>query len=307
MDVNHALPLLGGLSPDQFMRRHWQRKPLLVRQAVGPDAAPLDRRALFRLAARDEVRSRLVVRKASPRPAGPAPDWSLRQGPFRRLPPLRQPAWTLLVQGVDGHIEAARRLLDAFRFVPDARLDDLMISFATDGGGVGPHFDSYDVFLLQVQGRRLWRIGRQKDMTLQPDMPLKILQQFEPEQEFLLDAGDMLYLPPRYAHDGIAVGDCMTCSIGFRSPDRGHLARELLQRLGDDAADALGGDVYRDPGQPAVAEPARIPNDLLAFAQDSVRRALAQPDVLRRALGEWLTEPQPDVWFDGGRAVSHPV
>ena len=118
--------------------------------------------------------------------------------------PVGRPRWTLLVQGVDLHDARAHALLQHFRFVPDARLDDLMISFATAGGGVGPHFDSYDVFLLQASGRRRWKIGRQKDLTLQEGVPLKILQNFEPEQEFVLEAGDMLYLPPRYAHDGLA-------------------------------------------------------------------------------------------------------
>jgi 50S ribosomal protein L16 3-hydroxylase len=144
------------------------------------------------------VESRLIVQQAK--------GWRMKQGPFapRSLPPLSQKAWTLLVQGVDLHDAGAHALLQQFRFVPDARLDDLMISFATPGGGVGPHFDSYDVFLLQASGRRRWKIGRQKDLTLQEGVPLKILQNFEPEQEFVLEAGDMLYLPPRYAHDGVA-------------------------------------------------------------------------------------------------------
>ena len=130
-------------------------------------------------------------------------------------------SWTLLVQGVDLHDDHAHALLHAFRFLPDARLDDLMISWASDGGGVGPHFDSYDVFLLQVQGRRRWRIGRMRDAELEPDVPLRILRRFEPEHEYVLDAGDMLYLPPEWAHDGVAVGrDCMTYSIGMRAPQQ---------------------------------------------------------------------------------------
>src|SRR5205823_11365489 len=133
--------------------------------------------------------------------------WQFRRGPFARraLPALSQPRWTLLVQGLDLHDDRAHALMQRFGFVPQARLDDLMASYATDGGGVGPHFDSYDVFLLQAQGRRRWSIGRQRDLRLQPDVPLKILAQFEPEQTFILEPGDMLYLPPRYAHDGVAV------------------------------------------------------------------------------------------------------
>lgn len=292
MDVSLPLALLGGVSPQRFMQRHWQKKPLLVRQAV-PGLQPLlDRSELFGLAGRDGVQSRLIIQDGE--------RWRLRNGPFARraLPALTQRQWTLLVQGVDLHDDRAHDLLSRFRFVPDARLDDLMISFATDGGGVGPHFDSYDVFLLQVHGRRRWRIGRQKDLSLRDDLPLKILEHFEPEEEWLLEPGDMLYLPPRWAHDGIAEGECMTCSIGFRAPAQGELARELLQRIADDIeAPAL----YRDPSQSATDRPAQLPAELTAFAADAVRteveRAL-KGDALALALGEYLTEPKADTWFD---------
>jgi 50S ribosomal protein L16 3-hydroxylase len=290
LSTDTALPLLGGLTPAQFMRRHWQKKPLLIRQAIADLRAPLERDALFALAGRESVESRLITRREGA--------WTLRHGPFARraLPPLSQPGWTLLVQGVDLHLDAAHTLLQRFRFVPDARLDDLMISWASEGGGVGPHFDSYDVFLLQATGRRRWRIGRQRDLSLQPDVPLKILQHFEPEQEFVLEPGDMLYLPPRWAHDGDAVGsDCMTCSIGFRAPQRGGLAGELLQRLGEDIDDPV---LYQDPQQPASATPARMPDGLQAFATAALQRALARPEAVALALGEVMTEPKPAVWFD---------
>jgi len=290
----------------QFMRRHWQKKPLLVRQALLGFQPLLSRAALFKLAAKEQVESRLIVQQAK--------GWRMKQGPFgpRGLPPLSQKAWTLLVQGVDLHDAGAHELLQKFRFVPDARLDDLMISFATEGGGVGPHFDSYDVFLLQASGRRRWKIGRQKDLSLQEGVPLKILQNFEPEQEFVLEAGDMLYLPPRYAHDGVAEGggDCMTYSIGFRSPGRTELAAELLQRLAefnedDKEADTSTGrrsvkapDIYRDPGQNATATPAALPADLAAYASQAVQDALKDPLALACVLGEYMTEPKPSVWFD---------
>jgi 50S ribosomal protein L16 3-hydroxylase len=173
-----------------------------------------------------------------------------------------------------------------------------MISYATDQGGVGPHYDSYDVFLLQAQGRRRWRIGRQKDLSLQPDVPLKILANFEPEEEHLLEPGDMLYLPPRYAHDGIAEGECMTYSVGFRVPSRAELARELLQRLAEDMEESLGASLYRDPDQAAVAQPAEIPPKMLEFAQDALRDALKDSQAFARGLGEYMTEPKPSVWFD---------
>ena len=295
MDIHQPLALLGGLTPAQFMRRHWQKKPFLVRQAVPHFKPPVLRSELFALAAQEGVESRLVqLAKGA---------WKLRHGPFARrsLPGLQQPDWTLLVQGVDLHNDAVHALMQQFRFVPEARLDDLMISYATNGGGVGPHFDSYDVFLLQAHGQRRWRIGRQKDLALRDDIPLKVLAQFEPEEEFVLEPGDMLYLPPRYAHDGIAEGECMTYSIGFRAPARAELAQELLVRLAEDAGDADGQPVlYRDARQEAVAQPAAIPAGLHDFAREALSKALAEPLVLERALGEYLTEPKACVWFEPG-------
>lgn len=297
MDIQQPLPLLGGLTPAQFMRRHWQKKPLLVRQAMPMPQAPIPRAELFALAARDGVESRLVQCLDG--------QWSLRHGPFARraLPPLQRPDWTLLVQGVDLHSELAHGLLQSFRFVPEARLDDLMISYASDGGGVGPHFDSYDVFLLQTHGRRRWRIGRQKDLGLREDVPLKILARFEPEQEFVLEPGDMLYLPPRYAHDGIAEGECMTYSIGFRAPARAELAQGLFARLAEEGEEAAARTLYRDPGQAAVAQPGAIPEALQAFARQALERALQEPLALERALGEWLSEPKGNVWFEQSEDV----
>ena len=292
MDIDQPLQLLGGLSPARFMKRHWQKKPLLVRQAIPGFQPLLSRSALFGLAGDEAVESRLISR-------GPQ-GWRLRNGPLARraLPPLAQPDWTLLVQGVDLHDERAHALLQSFRFVPDARLDDLMISYASDGGGVGPHFDSYDVFLLQAHGRRRWRIGRQKDLALVDGLPLKILADFQPEEEFVLEPGDMLYLPPRWAHDGIAVGECMTYSVGFRQPARDEMVRELLQRVADDAGDLVGSAAYRDPQQPATAQPALLPPAMFDFARDALESALRDPEHLELLLGEWMTEPKPRVWFE---------
>ena len=325
INVTQPLTLLGGMTPQLFMKRHWQKKPLLIRGAVPafnsvglrpaglnapaitsfttslttrlatPLATPLlDRAALFDLAANDDVESRLIVLQAGVK------QWQMKTGPFQRrsLPALKQPQWTLLVQSVDLHNDAVRGLLDQFRFVPDARLDDLMVSYATPGGGVGPHFDSYDVFLLQAHGRREWRIGHQKDLTLQDGVPLKILADFKPEQTFVLEPGDMLYLPPRYAHEGVALDECMTYSIGFRAPNRGELARELLQRLADDAPDEVGAALYRDARQAAVSSPAEIPPEMCDFAQQALTQALRDPIILQRALGEYLTEPKSSVWFE---------
>src|SRR3954452_6985972 len=297
MDTTRPLALLGGLTPAQFMKKHWQKKPLLVRQAFPAFQPLLPPRALFELAGREQVESRLVLREGKP--------WRWQRGPFKRraLPATSRPGWTLLVQGVDLHEPAAHALLHVFDFMPAARLDDLMISWASDGGGVGPHFDSYDVFLLQAQGRRRWRIGRQRDFSLREGLPLKVLEHFEPEHEYVLEPGDMLYLPPRYAHDGVAEGECQTYSIGFRAPARSELARDLLQRLADEAGHEEGDSpvLYRDAGQPAVDAPGLIPPDLERFAAEALQRVLADRDALPRTLGESLSEPKSNVWFEPGR------
>ena len=312
MNVHESLALLGGLSPATFMQRHWHKKPLVIRQALPGFVAPLDRADLIALAAQPEVESRLIVQGDTKNDKGEKDErgtrnaknqltWKFRHGPFARaaLPPFKQPGWTVLLQGMDLHDERMHALMSQFRFIPDARLDDLMVSYATDCGGVGPHYDSYDVFLLQTYGQRRWRIGRQRDLSLVPNMPLKILANFEPEEEFVLNPGDMLYLPPRYAHDGVAVGECMTYSIGFRSPNRGELASELLQRLAEDATDTVGEAIYRDPKQVAVEHSGAIPDALVEFAQAALADALQDPLALRRALGEYLSEPKAHVSFDG--------
>ena len=296
MDIDQPLTLLGGLTPAQFMKRHWHKKPLLVRNAIADFKPCVGRAELLELAGRDDVESRLIVHGDK--------GWKMKHGPLgrRSLPPFSQKKWTFLVQGVDLHHDGVHQLMQQFRFVPDARLDDLMISYASDGGGVGPHFDSYDVFLLQAHGQRRWRIGRQNDLTLEEGVPLKILQNFEPEEEFVLNPGDMLYLPPKYAHDGIAVGECMTWSIGFRSPQTGELARELLQGLADEALEQAGESVYRDPTQPAVAHPAAMPAALLQFARQALEKAQSDPHLLALLLGEYLTEPKSNVWFEADPA-----
>lgn len=294
IEIDRPTALLAGLSPQQFMRRHWEKKPLLVRQAMTVAEPFVSRSELFALAAREGVESRLI--------SGEGKRWSLQHGPFARraLPPLAQPKWTLLVQGVDLHVERAHDLLAQFRFVPDARVDDVMISYASDGGGVGPHFDSYDVFLLQIHGRRRWRIAPPGDTRLKPALPVKILSRFEPTEEWVLEPGDMLYLPPLWGHDGIAEGECMTCSFGFRSPHRDELAREMLQRAldADDPAEGPA-EIYRDPSQPATATPARVPEALGRFAAAALKRWMAGQG-FDTALGEVLSEPKPGVWFEPG-------
>jgi len=288
-------PLLANLTPSEFMRRYWQKKPLLVRQAVPDIAPPLARDELFALAASDDAEARLITHFRGA--------WRLAHGPFEpeQIPSVRRREWTLLVQGVDLHDDRARALLDKFRFAPDARLDDLMISYATDGGGVGPHFDSYDVFLLQVQGKRRWRISAQKDLSLKDGLPLKVLQHFEPEQEWVLEPGDMLYLPPHIAHDGVALGECMTCSIGFRSPSARELIGQFLYHLaerGSVAQQAREDDRYRDPRQDAVEHPARLPDGLIEQVGAILARIRWSERDIVSFLGSYLGEPKAHVVFE---------
>jgi 50S ribosomal protein L16 3-hydroxylase len=281
-----------GLDAAKFFRRHWQQRPLLARGALPQYRKLLTRQELFRLAARDTLQSRLVMRRRN--------GWHVEHGPFtrRRLERLPQRGWTLLVQGVDQALPRARELLLTFNFIPYARLDDVMVSYAPPGGGVGPHYDSYDVFLLQIAGTRRWRLSSQRDLALIPDAPLKLLADFRAERECSLEPGDMLYLPPRIAHDGIAVDDCLTASIGFRTPSAQELGVRFLEFLQDGLA--LQGD-YRDPGLRIQHHPAQIHEDMLR----KVRRMLARidwtSDDVTEFLGRYLTEPKAHVVFSPPR------
>lgn len=280
--------LLGGLTPAQFMRRHWQKKPLLARAALPAATAVIDHGELMRLAMQPETESRLIRREGK--------RWQVSHGPFRRADLARLPArnWTLLVQGVDLWLPRGRELLDQFAFIPHARLDDLMVSYAPPGGGVGPHFDSYDVFLLQGAGRRRWQVSRQRDLTLVENAPLKILRHFTPQQEWTLDAGDMLYLPPRYAHDGVALNDCLTLSIGFRAPS----AQDICARFLDFLQERLNTDeIYADPGLKATRHPGRIPAGMSTGLINMLDQLSSPHSELLRFVGEELSTPKPQVVF----------
>ena len=291
------LALLGGRSPAAFLARYWQRRALLVRGAltdVGELAAFATRDRLFALALRDDVESRLVTRSGG--------RFALAQGPFRRaeLTRLAPRNWTLLVSGVNLEDRAADRLLRRFAFLPWARLDDLMVSIAAPGGGVGPHVDSYDVFLLQAAGRRRWRYGRQRNLALRDDAPLKLLQRFTPSHGDTLRPGDLLYLPPEYAHDGVAVDACVTCSIGFRAP----LFQELAEALLDDLRDCIALDGrYADPGLRARMNPGEIDSAMQRQVARALKRIRIDGAAIASFLGRWLTEPKPLVHFSATRPI----
>ncbi len=314
MAKNQTLQLLGGLTPAQFLAEYWQKKPLLIKQAISDFTGLLSPEELAGLACEDEVQSRIVEYKKG--------KWFASHGPFddtdfANLPekPTNKHHWTLLVQSVNHHLPEAADLLSQFDFIPHARLDDLMVSYAPNGGGVGPHFDSYDVFLLQGQGKRLWRISEQTDLTLVEGAPLRILQHFETEQEWLLEAGDMLYLPPHLAHWGIAVSDgkadCMTYSIGFRAPKNQELATEFLGFMQDQLnqdklvleAGYLTG-IYQDADLTLQKHPAEIGREMISKVSADLQKIKWSDDLVAEFLGVYLSEPKADVMFEANKKIS---
>jgi 50S ribosomal protein L16 3-hydroxylase len=292
------------MSPQQFMKTHWHKKPLLVRGAIPafelakdigePLDSAISAEELFKISGNDVVESRLI--KAKP--------WSFADGPFKKksIPSLDTPDWTLLLQGMEARHPAAAKVISWFRFIPDARLDDLMISIAGPGGGVGPHFDSYDVFLIQMSGRRRWRVSEQKDLTLNPDLPLKILQRFQVEQEWDLEPGDMLYLPPHVAHDGIALdAGCQTWSVGFRAQSYKEMLQEGLWRLAESLEDIPALEQrFADPKQMATSSAEQLPQEIIGqVAQKLKDLKLDRVETFLPGIAAYLSEPKPQAYFDG--------
>jgi 50S ribosomal protein L16 3-hydroxylase len=287
--------LLGGLSPQAFLRRHWQKRPLLVRHALPGFRGAIGKRALFALAARDDVESRLVERRKN--------RWRVTHGPLdraglTRLARSSATNWTLLVNGVNSHSAAAELLLRRFAFIPQARLDDVMVSYAVPGGGVGPHVDSYDVFLVQGEGRRRWRLARApakaRPFPLVPGAPLKLIAGFRAEEDIVTEPGDLLYLPPGWGHDGIAIDPCFTYSIGFRAPRGAELAAAFLDHLHERG---LPDAVYRDPQLRPAARPARIGAHMAAYAAQHLARIRWGRGEVEEFLGRYLSTPKPNVVF----------
>lgn len=287
--------LLGGITPAVFLRDYWQKKPLLIRGAMPGFNGLLSSEELAGLACEEDVESRLVTQSKG--------RWRLEQGPFDegRFGKLPKKGWTLLVQNVNHFVQQAADLLREFDFIPHARLDDLMVSYAPDGGGVGPHFDSYDVFLLQGQGQRLWRISEQQDLRLVDGAPLRILENFHTEQEWLLEPGDMLYLPPQIAHWGIAVGDCMTYSIGFRAPAAQELVTEFLAYLQEKC---VVEGMYADADLEVQRHPAKIGAGMLKQVTTMLKQIQWDESDVTEFLGCYLSEPKPHVVFDKPRAIT---
>jgi 50S ribosomal protein L16 3-hydroxylase len=285
-------PLLGGLSAEGFLREYWQKQPLLIRAAVPGIEDRLDPAGLRRLACRDDAESRLVRHRRG--------RWLLDHGPFapETLDGLPKRGWSLLVSGVNHWLPYADSLLGEFDFVPHARLDDVMVSLAPPGGGVGPHFDSYDVFLIQGRGTRRWEVSDQDDLELVEDAPLRILKRFRPTQSWVLEPGDMLYLPPRLAHNGVALSECMTWSVGFRAPTHQEIASAFLTYLQDRLA--LEGR-YADPDLSVPSHPAELPETMVARLRSVIDGIRWGEEDIRDFLGSYLSEPKPNVFFDPPR------
>ncbi|MFF5865405.1 JmjC domain-containing protein [Pseudomonas sp. NPDC012596] len=286
MNPDTPLQLLGGISAREFMRDYWQKKPLLVRQAFPDFESPIDPDELAGLALEEEVESRIVLEHG-------AHPWELRRGPFNddTFAQLPEKDWTLLVQAVDQFVPEVAELLEHFRFLPSWRIDDVMISFAAPGGSVGPHFDNYDVFLLQGHGQRNWKIGQMCDSEspLLEHADLRILAEFEQSGEWTLEPGDMLYLPPRLAHYGVAVDDCLTYSVGFRAPSAAEVLTHFTDFLGQFLPDE---ERYSDADAQPVSDPHQIQHDALDRLKGLIDKHMNDKDLLLTWFGQFMTEPR---------------
>ncbi len=288
LTMNSRSTLLGGLSVARFLKEYWQKKPPLIRQAIPGFRGLLDPRQLLNLACDPDAQARAVVHRRS--------KWELYHAPFEPddFSGMEKLKWTVLVQGVNHYLPAGAELLKHFDFIPHARLDDLMVSYAPKGGGVGPHFDSYDVFLLQGYGHRRWQISQQSDRTLIEGAPLRILKDFRVEQEWVLEPGDMLYLPPHCAHNGIAEDDCMTYSIGFRTPSYQELAEQFLVYMQDRIS--IDG-MYADPDLQAQKHPSELGPAMLRQVGEAIGRVRWSGKEIAGFLGSYLSEPKPHIFF----------
>ena len=299
--MTKPLALLNHLTPAQFLAEYWQKKPLLIRQAIPNFTGLLSPNELAGLACEEDVQARIIKQNKG--------KWSVVQSPFDEAVFAKLPKrdWTLLMQSVNHYLPEAADLLAMFNFIPHARLDDLMVSYAPTGGGVGAHVDSYDVFLLQGSGKRNWKISatsnqKPADLSLVEGAPLKILQNFVAEQEWTLEAGDMLYLPPQIAHWGVSESDdCMTYSIGFRAPKTQELQHEFLSYLQDNvSADGL----YADADLTLQNHPAEISADMVNKVSATLQKITWDKNYVADFLGKYLTEPKPDVVFEPNKTIS---
>ncbi len=279
------------MPPTRFLREYWQKRPLLIRNALPAFAPPLQPDDLAGLACMHGALARIVARKpAAPPRAGTrkaAEQWTVQVGPFDEgtFAALPESNWTLLVQDVDKWDADTAALLDAFAFIPNWRIDDVMVSYATDGGGVGAHVDQYDVFLLQGLGQRCWSIDTRPNpaTACRDDVELKLLREFHPDQQWILQPGDMLYLPPGIPHDGVAAGECMTFSLGMRAPAASEMLVDFAERLAEALPESQR---YADPDLAPAAESGEIDAAALQRARRTLGRIATTLD--EEAFADWF-------------------
>jgi 50S ribosomal protein L16 3-hydroxylase len=289
---SQPLSHLGDISIDHFLDKYWQKKPLLVRNAIANAGSILEADELAGLSLEEELPSRLILKTES--------GWQLEHGPLQenRFSSLPESDWSLLVQNVDAANINVNELLKSFRFLPNWRLDDVMVSFASDRGGVGPHFDYYDVFLIQGQGQRRWKIGQHcnKNSPLIDGQDMKILQAFDTQQEFVLNTGDMLYIPAQIAHWGESIGDSMCYSIGFRAPSHNDFifdySMQLCESLNEDQRYRDGQEIthYSHTGE-------ILPETIQNFRATLIKLA-DNPAEIARWLGQYSTDLKPGIRAD---------
>ena len=298
MRLNRKNHILGKTSVDVFLKKYWQKKPLLIRNAIENFQSPITEKDLFKIAQNEEAISRLIEFKKNL--------WQMKYGPFKKSDFTKQKnaPWTVLVQNMNHHFSFANSFLNFFKFIPYARLDDLMVSYATKKGSVGPHFDSYDVFLFQAKGEREWRVSEQKEFTLDKKSAIKIITNFKSKNSWVLKPGDMLYLPPNIGHWGISLSDdCLTYSVGFRAPGTFEIQSKFLDFIQDNLS-INKNDLYKDPNLKSQKNPAEINSNMISKFQQIVNQLRWNKNTINTFVGQLLSEPIETAIFQPPKPIS---
>jgi len=301
MRLDRKNHILGKISNDVFLKKYWQKKPLLIRDAIKNFKSPITEKDLFRIAQNENAISRLIEFKQG--------IWQVKYGPFKKLdlPKKINTPWTILVQNMNHHLPFAESFLNLFKFIPYARLDDLMVSFATKKGSVGPHFDSYDVFLFQAKGEREWKISEQKKFSLDKKSAIKIITNFKVKNTWVLKPGDLLYLPPNVGHWGVSQSDdCLTYSIGFRAPGTFEIQSKFLDFIQDNLITNKN-DLYRDPNLNLQKNPAEINSNMIKKIQRIVNQLRWNTNSINNFIGQLLTEPIEGAVFETSKSMTAEV
>ena len=301
MRLDRKNHILGKISNDVFLKKYWQKKPLLIRDAIKNFKSPITEKDLFRIAQNENAISRLIEFKRG--------IWQVKYGPFKKLdlPKKINTPWTILVQNMNHHLPFAESFLNLFKFIPYARLDDLMVSFATKKGSVGPHFDSYDVFLFQAKGEREWKISEQKKFSLDKKSAIKIITNFKVKNTWVLKPGDLLYLPPNVGHWGVSQSnDCLTYSIGFRAPGTSEIQSKFLDFIQDNLITNKN-DLYRDPNLNLQKNPAEINSNMIKKIQRIVNQLRWNTNSINNFIGQLLTEPIEGAVFETSKSMTAEV